>query len=407
VTHEETTLDPSVDGHTDVLSQVEHALVLVFIGIGELNGLEEEGLEGLEGVLVHVVDNTELNEQEVEHGTFGSDASVGLTQVVNGDFSLLGLDLLALNLGGSSLGHFEGINQGNVGQDSVGVSIRQVLKQVRFELSKSSNELILLVDEVFFGLLEIGLLDTDDHGEELIFETRLSDNEVNDCALGGGFGLVMRVDELGLQVQLEGGHHLDFLRSDLHAEVLTLLHELTGKQGVEEGVDMFRDGFNHEHHSVREGMLNSLLPLVLVKSDNHHLGAFLTLDPLDTLKLGINKQRVSGAGVDNGGVLKRDSIGGETLAFPDSLGSFSRKDTKRVNTFCEWNFLGDNVTEPLLTPEILSEDRVKGSNVGDEGSGDEGVTNHGKLLELKSLNVGSPTDILIGETVNETVSKGE
>jgi hypothetical protein len=45
VTHEETTLDPSVDCHTDVLAEVKHTLVFIIIGLGILNSLEEEGLE--------------------------------------------------------------------------------------------------------------------------------------------------------------------------------------------------------------------------------------------------------------------------------------------------------------------------------------------------------------------------
>jgi len=45
VAHEETTLDPSVDCHTDVLAEVKHTLVFIIIGLGILNSLEEEGLE--------------------------------------------------------------------------------------------------------------------------------------------------------------------------------------------------------------------------------------------------------------------------------------------------------------------------------------------------------------------------
>jgi len=165
VTHKETTLDPSVNSHTNVLSQVKHALLIIIVVLSELNSLKEEGLERFERVLVHVVNNAKLNEQEVKGGTLTSDTSVNFTEVVNSDFSLLGLNLLALNLGRGGFGHFKRLNERNVGEDGVGVSLRQVLEKVGLKLSESSDELILLVDKLFFGLLKIGFLDTHNHGK--------------------------------------------------------------------------------------------------------------------------------------------------------------------------------------------------------------------------------------------------
>jgi hypothetical protein len=46
-----------------------------------------------------MVDDTELNKQEVKHGTLGGDSSVNFSQEVDLDFSLLCLSLLSLNLG--------------------------------------------------------------------------------------------------------------------------------------------------------------------------------------------------------------------------------------------------------------------------------------------------------------------
>ena len=144
--NEETALDPFVYDHSDELShQVDDTLLIVRVGFSVVNGLEEEGLEGLKRVLVHVVDDAQLDQQEVKGGTLGSDASVNLTKVVNGDFGLFSLNLLALNLSGCGLGHFEGLNQRDVCENSVRVSIREVLQQVRLKLSQRGNELVLFV----------------------------------------------------------------------------------------------------------------------------------------------------------------------------------------------------------------------------------------------------------------------
>jgi hypothetical protein len=76
-------------------------------------------------------------------------------------------------------------------------------------------------------LLKIWLLDTDDHSKKLIFETGLCDNEVDNSTLSGSLWLVVRIDEFGLQIELESVSNLDVLGSESHSEVLTFLDELS------------------------------------------------------------------------------------------------------------------------------------------------------------------------------------
>jgi len=76
---EKTTRDPLVDDHSDHENKSGNANIELLRIFSLLNGLEEEGLEGLERVLVHVIDDIELDEQEVEHGTLGSDGTVSLS----------------------------------------------------------------------------------------------------------------------------------------------------------------------------------------------------------------------------------------------------------------------------------------------------------------------------------------
>lgn len=89
---------PLVDGHSDHLSQGEHSRLLLLEDLSLLDGLEEEGDEGLEGVLIHVVDDAQGDQQEVEHGTLGGDSTIDLTEEVDLDLSVLGDELLSLNL---------------------------------------------------------------------------------------------------------------------------------------------------------------------------------------------------------------------------------------------------------------------------------------------------------------------
>jgi len=77
------------------------------------------------------------------------------------------------------------------------------MEEGRFQTSKCNLEFILLVYKLFLSLLKIGFFDLDNHGKKLIFKTTLSDNEVDNGALGSSFRLVMWVDKLGLEVEFE------------------------------------------------------------------------------------------------------------------------------------------------------------------------------------------------------------
>jgi hypothetical protein len=142
---------------------------------------------------------------------------------------------------------------------------------------------------VLFPGLELGLLDTDDHGKKLVLKTAFSDNEVNDCALSGSLGLVMGVNQLGLNVELEGSCNFDFLTSELNHKDLTLLGELSGEERIENGVNILANSVNHESLARADGELNLLLPMVSGELDGDHLTTFFTTDPLDSLKLRVNK----------------------------------------------------------------------------------------------------------------------
>ena len=66
-----------------------------------------------------------------------------------------------------------------------------------------------------------------------------------------------------------------------------------------------------------------------------------------------------------------------------------------------------NVWKPRLEPQIVSKGVREGSNIRDECSREQCVTNHGKLLLLERNDVVLPSDIFVGKTIDETVSKVE
>jgi hypothetical protein len=200
---EETTGDPLVNDDTDHQDQELYASIDIFLFFSLFNGIEEELGEGLKRVLVHVIDNPELNEQEIKHGTFGSDWTIRFSGLVNLSFSDLSLNLLILNDSRSLLGNFELLDETDILKDSFRVSTDELMEQVGLELGELDNEILLFLGEVFFLSFKFGLLNTHNHSKELVLKTRLCNNEIHNCALSGRLWLVMRIDQLGLQVKLE------------------------------------------------------------------------------------------------------------------------------------------------------------------------------------------------------------
>lgn len=87
---EETSRNPLINGHSNDTSEIQDSDFVIFVHFSLLDSLEEESGEGLKGVLVHWIDDAELNKQEIEHGTFSSNSSVHFSQEVNLDFSVFG-----------------------------------------------------------------------------------------------------------------------------------------------------------------------------------------------------------------------------------------------------------------------------------------------------------------------------
>ena len=162
---------------------------------------------------------------------------------------------------------------------------------------------MLLLGQVLLGSLELRLLDTDDHSKKLVLKTELCHNEVDNRALGSSLRLVMRVNQLGLEVELEAVSNLDFFRAELDHECLASLDELTREERVEDSVDFLTDAFDHENLAGANGELDLFLPMLGGKLDALHISTLLATDPLDALKLWVNEERITRARRNNGGVL--------------------------------------------------------------------------------------------------------
>lgn len=121
---EETTSDPSVDVHADLLYEVKYTCVIIIVLSSSSNSVEEEQVERLKRVLVHMGNNAKFDAQEVEHSTFSRDSSVDFTRDSNCLFSLFSNDLLGLDSSRSLFSSLKTVNKSKVLKNCGWVSIR-------------------------------------------------------------------------------------------------------------------------------------------------------------------------------------------------------------------------------------------------------------------------------------------
>jgi len=120
---EESTCDPLEDCHSNHTNKLPDLFFVIFVVGASSNGLVEEHTEGLKRVLIHRVNNVELDEQEIEHGSFCSNRSVDLTRFSNNLSCDLGYFLLLLNFHRSLLGDFKTLDKLEVFEDGGRVGI--------------------------------------------------------------------------------------------------------------------------------------------------------------------------------------------------------------------------------------------------------------------------------------------
>ena len=118
-----------------------------------------------------MVDNAELDQQEVLHGSLSGYSSVTFSKGIDSGLSHSSSCLLLLDLKGSFLGDFKGRNQSGILKNSGSVCVRKVLQQGSLKTGKSDLELVLLTHELFLGLFEIWLLELDNHSQKLVLKT--------------------------------------------------------------------------------------------------------------------------------------------------------------------------------------------------------------------------------------------
>mmetsp|Transcript_10302 Transcript_10302/g.22116 ORF Transcript_10302/g.22116 Transcript_10302/m.22116 type:complete len:1096 (-) Transcript_10302:3570-6857(-) len=259
-------------------------------------------------VVVHAVQGVEVVNEEVDEGAACGNGAVHLSRLGDADLSLLGqLDLL-LNVNGGALGLLQVLNQLNVLQD-VTLCIGQPEQQAVLQVLERDVVLVERTHQLRRLLLQVRPLVVHHQRQQLVLQALLSHTEVHEGGLGSNLGLVVRVGQLGLQVQPELGVVLHLCVSNLHDQVAPLLDGQLAYHGVQHRVNVDRQVLNQQRQAVLNAVNDLVDVLVLALLDDDQAVLLLAVhDPLDALQLGVNHERPARGVGHDGAVLNGQGI---------------------------------------------------------------------------------------------------
>mmetsp|Transcript_68303 Transcript_68303/g.134046 ORF Transcript_68303/g.134046 Transcript_68303/m.134046 type:complete len:219 (-) Transcript_68303:794-1450(-) len=197
------------------------------------------------------------------------------------------------NLVRHALGLLQPFDQRNVLRD-VALRCGQLEQNVVLQVAHLDLEPVLLADELFPQRRQVGLLLAHHKTQQLVLQTAEGHHEVDQCALGLDLGGVVRVGELGVQVQLELGVQLHFRV----AQFQVLLLAADDGRALDHRVQHCLHGLPHVLDEHRLPVLQRALHLpqhvFLVQPHDLQVAVRVRLQvshPLDALQLRVDHER--------------------------------------------------------------------------------------------------------------------
>merc|ERR1719161_1130359 len=372
---------------------------------GLLDRLVEERHKGAERILVHMLDDTELDDEEEDHGTLSGHRAILLTGRVDEHLGFLRELHLYGNLHRCFLRHLEPLDKRDIVKDCRRVGLRELREQVVLEPREGNLELVLLAYELLLLLFKLRFLDVHDHGKDLVLETLRRHDEIHNRALREKLRPVMRVRKLRLDVQLELRVVVNLFASELDDErVAPAADDRPGEEWLEDCFDFLADSLNEEIHTHLDCTLDLIEPLVLRELDYLKRVCEPLLDPGDTLQLRIDHQGPPVARRDDTRVLDGDTIGRQTLVHPLRDRSLIRENLERIDSFRVRDRALLDVLQPLHG-QAIAETGIEGRDVANERRREEAVANERRPFDLQIFDCSLPPDIFVRQAVDKAIRK--
>ena len=390
-------------GVCQVLDDARDALLLLLRPLGAVEGQVEQAEELRQRRLVHVVDERQLVDEEVEHRAADGDGAELLGRGRDALAVLGRRRELLLDLGGRVLRLLQRLDQ-RVVVDEVALRLAQLLEQLVLEVAPALLVVVDLLGQLGRLVVELGLLLADRARQQLLLEALLRHGEVDDEALGEELGHERRVRQLGRHEQREALVVRQLLILQRHQQVLADALDLLVEQRVQRRVDVLGHVLHDERLAVGQRVLQ-VHPELLVR-DLAHLGAVLlraVAQPDERLALRVDQQRELGAGRDHDGVLDRVVVGREALELPVVDDRLLDEETHHVEVLRHGDLELLALGVEGLRQQLAAEVGVERAAVRHEGAADRDVADEAadEVLELVAL--ARPALALAGQRVDQAV----
>mmetsp|Transcript_14307 Transcript_14307/g.34751 ORF Transcript_14307/g.34751 Transcript_14307/m.34751 type:complete len:352 (+) Transcript_14307:1461-2516(+) len=288
----------------------------VLRSFGSGNGSHEEVDEPREGVLIHGLDLGEVRNREEQHSGV---LAAGLIPHPGKIDLLLGRVSLLLGLG-DVIRH--DLRVGDYGDGAlvlqdITLGRTQHLEDLIFDLLELLLVLRGLHHQVVLGLLQVRPLLGHHHAEKLIAQPVQSNHKIEESHLDRSLGEVVRVTQLGGDVEAELVMVLDGAVAQAQAHGAPLLEDRLEQQGLDGGVQLLAHILQQDGRAELDAVLQ-LADEVTVRQ-LHHAQAVLLLhvaDPLVALALRVDDERPPARLAHNDGVVDGEGVVGQSVDGP-------------------------------------------------------------------------------------------
>mmetsp|Transcript_30797 Transcript_30797/g.69452 ORF Transcript_30797/g.69452 Transcript_30797/m.69452 type:complete len:525 (+) Transcript_30797:2873-4447(+) len=213
----------------------------------------------------------------------------------------------------------------------------------------------------------------------------------------------MRIGEFGGHVEAERRIPVDLFVSELHELAVSLSRDVLLQDRVDHWVDVFVEILEQEWKPEVDRHLEMLQEVAVVESfdSSHQVLPFLLLDPGHGLHLGIDTQRKRRSSCAQDPVLDGEVVGRQSLRSPLDDLHIRGEQVLQGEGVAQRELSLNLISLPLGCDESLAEVEGEGSEVGQEGRGDEAVADQVDSLLVQVFHVRLPSRLLRPEPVDE------